>query len=74
MFYLGGEERSEVFLVIALLCAFGLDLVITTVINILLEPGTTTVLLGASALLVSSLLAFVVSYPLSAAIFKRRQY
>lgn len=74
MFYLGGEERSEVFLVIALLSAFGLDLVITTVINILLDPGIMAAILGAAALLVSSLLAFVLSCPLSAAIFKKREY
>lgn len=74
MFYLGGEERSEVFLVIALLSAFGLDLVITTVINILLDPGIMAAMLGAAALLVSSLLAFVLSCPLSAAIFKKREY
>lgn len=74
MFYLGGEEKSEVFLAIALLSAFGLDLVITTVINILLDPGITTALLGAAALLASSVLAFVLSCPLSAAIFKKREY
>lgn len=74
LFYLGGEERSEVFLAIALLCAFGLDLVITTVINILLDPGITTALLGAAALVASSLVAFVLSCPLSAAIFKKREY
>ena len=74
MSYLGGEERSEVFLAIALLCAFGLDLVITTVINILLDPGITTALLGAAVLLASSVLVFVLSCPLAAAIFMRREY
>lgn len=74
LFYLGGEERSEVFLAIALLSAFGLDLVIITVINIMLDPGITTALLGAAALLASSVLVFVLSCPLAAAIFMRREY
>ena len=73
LFYLGGAERSEVFLVITLLCAFGIDLVIITVINELLDPGITTLLFGASALFVSSLLAFVLSYLLSVFIFKKKQ-
>ena len=74
LFYLGGVERSDVFLVITLLCSFGIDLVITTVINELLDPGITTILFGASALIASSLLAFVLSYTLSVFIFKRKEY
>ena len=74
LFYLGGVERSDVFLVITLLCSFGIDLVITTLINELLDPGITTILFGASALIASSLLAFVLSYTLSVFIFKRKAY
>lgn len=74
LFYLGGVERSDVFLVITLLCSFGIDLVITTLINELLDPGITTILFGASALIASSLLAFALSYTLSVLIFKRKAY
>ena len=74
LFYLGGAERSDVFLVITLLCAFGIDLVIITVINELLDPGITTILFGASVLIAGSLLAFVLSYTLSAFIFKKKEY
>ena len=74
LFYLGGAERSDVFLVITLLCAFGIDLVITTVINELLDPGITTILFGASALIAFSLLAFALSYPLSVFIFGKKEY
>lgn len=74
LFYLGGAEKSDVFLVITLLCAFGIDLVITTVINECLDPGITTILFGAFALIVSSLLTFVLSYTLSAFIFKKKEY
>lgn len=74
LFYLGGAEKSDVFLVITLLCAFGIDLVIVTVINELLDPGVPTILFGASALIACSLLTFVLSYPLSAFIFKKKEY
>lgn len=74
MFYSGGEERSGAFLVIALLCAFGLDWVIVSVLNDLLEPGINTILVGAAALIVCSLSAFLLSYPLSVAVFKRKEF
>lgn len=74
LFYLGGAERSDVFLVITLLCAFGIDLVIVTVTNELLEPGITTILLGVAILLVCGMLAFSISYPITVSIFKRKEY
>lgn len=74
LFYLAGAERSDVFLIITLLCAFGIDLVIVTVTNELLAPGTATILLGVAALLVCSLLAFSISYPITVGIFKRKEY
>lgn len=74
LFYLGGAERSDVFLVITLLCAFGIDLVIVTVINELLEPGISAILFGVFALIACSLLAFGLSYLLSAFIFRKKEY
>lgn len=74
LLYLGGEERSEVFLVIALLCAIAIDFVLVTVLNDLLEPGITAILLGAVVMLACSLLAFILSYPLTVSIFKRKEY
>lgn len=74
LFYLGGEERSEVFMIISLLSAIGIDLAIINVLNDILEPGPTTPLLGAIILLVSSLLIFTLSYPLTVAIFKQKEY
>lgn len=62
------------FLVISILCAFGIDLVIVNVLNELLEPGITTILFGAAVLVVCSLLAFAVSYLLTVGIFKRKEY
>lgn len=74
LFFLGGEERSEVFLVIALLCAFGIDLALISALNSLLKPGIFSILLCAAILLASSLLAFVLSYPLTVCIFRRKEY
>lgn len=74
MFYLGGAERSEVFLLISLLCAVTVDSVIISVLNDLLEPGIATILFGAGALLASSLLVFGLSCPLCVKLFRRNEY
>lgn len=74
LFYLGGEERSEVFLVISLLCAFGINLVIISAWNELTEPGIWSVITGAIAIVGCSLLAYALSCPLTVGIFKRREY
>ena len=74
LFFLGGAERSDVFWVIALLCACGIDVVIITVINELLEPGITNILFGSFALITCSVLFFMLSYFLSAFIFRKKEY
>lgn len=74
LFYLGSEERSEVFLVISLLCAAGIVLGITSIINFYLDPGLSTILLGAAVLIVCSLLAFILSYPLTVSIYNKKEY
>ena len=74
LFCLSGTERGDVFLIITFLCALGIDLVLVTVINELLESGTATILLGVAVLLVCSMLAFSISYPVTVGIFKRKEY
>lgn len=74
LFYVGGEEKSEVFLVISLLCAFGIDFAIVSAVNDLLEPGIASIVCGAVILIICSLLAFTLSYPLTAKIFKKKEY
>lgn len=74
LFCLSSVEKSDVFLIITFLCALVIDLVIVTTINELLEPGMYTVLLGAGVLLVCSLLAYSISYPITVGIFKRKEY
>lgn len=76
MFYLGGEERSGAFLVISLLCAIGIVMGITTLINIMFGPNMTSVqlILGTMIMLACSLAVFVLSYPVTVFIFKRKEY
>lgn len=74
LFYAGGEERGEVIWMIAILCAFGIDYTIVTVLNSLLEPGITAIVFGAAVLVVCSLVAFGLSYLLTAGIFGRKEY
>lgn len=74
LFYLCGEERGEILLVIALLCAFGIDWTLVSILNNVLEPGTAAVLIGAAALFVCALCAFFLSYPLTAWIYGRKEY
>lgn len=74
LFYAGGEEKGEVFWIIAILCAFGIDYTIVTILNILLAPGITCILCGAAALIVCSLAAFGISYMVTVNIFKRKEY
>lgn len=74
LFYLGGTDKSDVFLAITLLCAFGIDFVIVSITNELLEPGTYTALCGAGILIICSLLAFCISYPLTVSIYGRKEY
>ncbi len=74
LFYLGGEERGEVSLVISLLCGIGITLGIISTLNRYLSPGFTTILLGTVILTVCSLLTFALSYPLTVCIYKKKEY
>lgn len=76
LFYLDGEERSGVFVVISLLCAIGIVMGITTGINFLFGPAMPVwkILLGAVIMVICALLTFVLSYPLTIFVFKRKEY
>ncbi|MDE6911809.1 MAG: ABC-2 transporter permease [Lachnospiraceae bacterium] len=73
-FYLFGEERGEIILLIALLCAFGLDCMLVGIINNLLAPGTAAMIIGAAILLLCSLSAFSASCPLTIWVYNRKEY
>lgn len=76
LFYLGGDERNEVFLVISLLLAVGIFMSLVSLMNVLFGPQMTTsqLLLSAVILLACALLAYVLSYPLTVSIFKCKEY
>lgn len=76
LFYLGGEERNEVFLVISLLCSIGLVMGLTTFVNTLFPTPMSTmqIILGGVIILVSALFVFVLSCPLSVGIYHKKQY
>ncbi|MDO4174909.1 MAG: ABC-2 transporter permease [Eubacteriales bacterium] len=76
LFYLGGEERNEAFLVISLLCGIGIVAVLATAVNMLFGPHMTTlqVIAGGAIILISALLAFLLSYPLTVGIFQKKEF
>lgn len=75
LFYLGGEERNEVFLIISLLCGIGIVMGLSTLINTLFPKMTAPQLIcGGIAILACSLLVYVLSYPLTVSIFKKKEY
>lgn len=75
LFYLGGEERNEVFLVISVLCGIGLVMGLTIFVNTLFPAPMVTlqVILSGVIILASALLMFVFSYPLTTYIYYKRE-
>lgn len=76
LFFLGGEERSEVFLVVSLLSAVSCIMGLTTLINHLFPAGMTTlqILMSGAGVLVCGILVFTLSCPLTASIFRKKEY
>lgn len=75
LFYLGGEERSEVFGGISLLCSIAMLMGLTAFINTLFPDMTTLqLILSGMMILACAGLAFTLSYPLTVGIFKRKEY
>lgn len=76
LFYSGGEERGEMFLVISVLCGIGIVIGIIVCINILVPPPVTTMqlILSGIGMLVSALIIFAVSYPLTVAVYHKKEY
>ena len=76
LFYSGGEERGEMFLVISVLCGIGIVIGIIVCINMLVPPPVTTMqlILSGIGMLVSALIIFAVSYPLTVAVYHKKEY
>lgn len=76
LFFLSGEERNEVLLVISLLCGIALVMGLTTIINIMFPAPMTTaqVILGGVIIFACALLVFVISCPVTAYVYHKREY
>jgi len=67
LIYLAGEDKIIVFLTISLLCATGIA-------AILFNINDAAPLLGTIIMIISSSMLFILSYPLTVCIFKRKEY
>lgn len=76
LFYFGGEERNEVFLVISLLCSIGIIMGLTALINALFPTRMSTIqiILAGVIILASALFVFIMSCPLTIAIYHKKEY
>ena len=75
LFYLGGEERNEVFIVVSLLSGIGIVMGLTTLLNALFPApmNTAQMILAGAVILLCALAAFALSYPLTADIYRKRE-
>lgn len=76
LYFLGGEERGEVTLMVSLLGGIGVLMGLTTLINIMYPEHMTTrqIVLSGIFLMVCGAAAFAVSYPVSVGVFQRKEY
>ena len=75
LFHWSGEERGEAFLLVALLGGAGIDAGLVMVLNLFLTGHVlVTVLLGSAAMIGCSALFYVLSYALTLAIYRRKEY
>lgn len=76
LFFLGGEERSEVFLIISLFCGIGIIMGLATLANMIFPPHMTTLqtILSGGMIMACGVLAFVLSCPLTLGIFQKKEY
>lgn len=76
LFFLTGEERSEICLIVSVLCGIGIVLGISSLVNSFFPNGMTirqNVLCGV-ALLTCAVLAFGISCLLTVHLFRRKEY
>ena len=75
LYYLGGETRNEVFLLISFLCSFGLVNGLSTLINTMFSTpmNTIQIILGGIAILVCALSAFALSCVLTIYVYYKKE-
>ncbi|MDE6389309.1 MAG: ABC-2 transporter permease [Lachnospiraceae bacterium] len=76
LFFLGGDERNEVLLIVSILCSIGIIIGLIILINSFFPSpmNTLQLILGGTIILACSILTFTLSYPLTVKIFKRKEY
>lgn len=76
LFFWGGEERNEIFLVISLFCAIGIIMGLTSLINSCFPAGMTTsqLILSGIIILACGILVFALSCPLTIFLFRKKEY
>lgn len=76
LFYLGGEERNEVFLVISLLCSIGLVMGLSTFVNTLFPASMSTVqiILGGIIIVACALIVYILAYPLTVSLYYKKEF
>lgn len=75
LFYWGGEERNEIFLIISLLCGTGIVIGLTTFLNTLFTRPMTTmqIVLGGVIIFICAFLTFLISCPVTVYIYYKKQ-
>lgn len=76
LFYIGGEERNEVSLVISLLGGVGLVMGLTALVNAPFPAPMTQaqILFGGAMIIGCALAAFGISCPVATCIYRRKEY
>ena len=75
LFYLGGEERSEVILIVSLLGGGGLVMGLSSLFNkVFPHMSVPQLVLSEAVIFACALMAFILSCPLTVAVFKRREF
>ncbi len=75
LFYLGGEERSEVLLIVSLLGGVGIVMGLSSLFNTVFpHMNVPQLILCGTSILACALLSFLFSCPLAVAVFKRKGF
>lgn len=76
LYFLGGEECSEVILVVSLLGGIGIVMGLSTLVNKIYPGNMTTrqIILSGIFVTVCGVVAFAVSCPLTVGVFKKKEY
>lgn len=76
LFFWGGEERNEIFLIISLFCGIGIIMGLTSLINSFFPTGMTSlqIILSGAGILICGILTFIISCPLTVLVFQKKEY